>query len=111
MVFWPATEEAIRSCKQKGQSDQLCHNYIKVLLKGSKDSNRHNEIYVCGTNAFTPECGWRKLNQISQHSDNEDGKTKSPFSPLWNTTTLMTKEGNYYHQYAIITAYTEGKSI
>lgn len=162
VVYLPATEDAVRSCKQKGQSPLLCHNYIHVLIKGiprfkqktqagslpekvnSKDyldivewsnaprtskqgggDDGHDEtdddfvadspsvrgkirssttttvapveeeaVFVCGSNAFAPVCVWRNLQHIGQTlGDINDGRLKSPFNPLWNTTTLMTKEG------------------
>ena len=68
---------------------------MKVLLKSpSSHSSSSEEIYVCGTNAFHPECNWRKGETISVVVKEEDGKAKCPFSPKWNTTSLMTSGGN-----------------
>jgi len=32
-----------------------CHNYIRVLLV------HRDQVFVCGTNAFAPQCSWRKV--------------------------------------------------
>ncbi|RWS15798.1 semaphorin-5A-like protein [Dinothrombium tinctorium] len=99
-IYWPASSDAVRACKVKGQSDYLCHNYIQILLKytaSTKNKSKNEEIFVCGTNAFKPECNWRKADSIGVVTHKEDGITKCPFSPKWNTTSLFTAKGDYYY--------------
>lgn len=52
---WFASNEKIQLCQDKGQSDNDCHNFIKVLLSNGK------RLFTCGTNAFAPECTWREV--------------------------------------------------
>lgn len=33
----------------------LCHNFVRVLIVYD------GEVFTCGTNAFSPECSWRKV--------------------------------------------------
>lgn len=94
VLYWPATQEASETCTRKGQPADQCRNYIKVLLEGTASADRKDQIFVCGTNAFTPECSWRRLSSISEVvEDGIDGKTTSPYSMAWNTTSLITREG------------------
>ena len=34
---------------------EQCQNYIRVLVQ------LNDEIFVCGTNAFSPKCSWRSV--------------------------------------------------
>lgn len=53
---WPATPDKIGSCLDKGQSEEDCRNYVKVLLSDG------TKLFTCGTNAFSPICSWREVN-------------------------------------------------
>lgn len=53
--IWEATDESIRMCRVKGQTEQDCRNYIMVL------QNYENRVYACGTYAFNPNCSWRQV--------------------------------------------------
>lgn len=89
-VAVPASNAAVRSCRQKGQAEESCRNYIKVLLS-------HNErLFSCGTNAFAPECTWRDINSLVTVREKVDGMGKAPYSPHSNSTMLMTVQGDYY---------------
>jgi len=53
--MWPTDPEKISSCLEKGQSETDCRNYVKVLLP------YNNQLFVCGTHAFSPKCSWREV--------------------------------------------------
>ena len=57
---WAATASSIGLCTAKGQSEELCRNYVKVLV------SHNDQIFACGTNAFSPKCAWRDIQQISK---------------------------------------------
>ncbi|KAK8776953.1 hypothetical protein V5799_029702, partial [Amblyomma americanum] len=89
-VAVPASNAAVRSCRQKGQTEEDCRNYIKVLLL-------HKErLFSCGTNAFAPECTWRDISSLVTVREKVDGIGKAPYSPHSNSTMLMTVQGDYY---------------
>lgn len=52
---WPAPANLVELCQNKGQSEEACHNYIKVLLSNGK------KLFACGTSAFAPACSWREV--------------------------------------------------
>ncbi|XP_035231201.1 semaphorin-5A-like, partial [Stegodyphus dumicola] len=87
---WPAPERDINTCIQKGQSEEDCHNYIRVLLM------HNNRLFICGTNAFSPECSWRDVNSLHTVHEWKSGLAKCPSNPHTNSTALMTSEGDYY---------------
>ncbi|TNM97798.1 hypothetical protein fugu_014044 [Takifugu bimaculatus] len=69
-----------------------CKNFIKILHK--RDDNK---MYVCGTNAFDPECDYMSYadGQLTLERKVEDGKGKCPFDPFQRHTSLML-ENNLY---------------
>ena len=50
---WKASAESANLCTAKGQSEEDCHNYVKVLV------SLQNRIFACATHAFDPKCSWR----------------------------------------------------
>lgn len=52
---WETPYDKTKLCLDKGQSEEKCHNFIKVLLKSN------NRILACGTNSFSPICTWREV--------------------------------------------------
>ncbi|KAJ8681905.1 hypothetical protein QAD02_017697 [Eretmocerus hayati] len=82
---WPAAEEKVSACQDKGQSVDDCHNYIKVLL-----SNGTN-LFTCGTNAFSPQCSWREIESINSVSSSMSGVAMCPYSPHSNVTALLAR--------------------
>lgn len=52
---WEASDSIVEMCKTKGASDADCHNYILVL------QNYGNQLYACGTHAFSPQCSLRQV--------------------------------------------------
>lgn len=55
-AVWEASEAIMETCQNKGASDVDCRNYIMVL------QNYGNNLYACGTYAFSPYCSWRQVN-------------------------------------------------
>ncbi|OXU28754.1 hypothetical protein TSAR_006189 [Trichomalopsis sarcophagae] len=72
-------------CQDKGQSVEDCHNYIKVLLSNGKS------LFTCGTNAFSPECTWRKIENITVVTSRMTGVAMCPYSPHSNVTAILAR--------------------
>jgi len=96
-----------------------CHNFIRVLVL------RHNELFVCGTNAFSPRCSWRQVGnqtgrlsvrqvccqsyrQVGWHPVSQTGESIS-HSYLWqwlyatsSFVRFMTKAFSYSERVALI---------
>ncbi|KAM3962149.1 LOW QUALITY PROTEIN: semaphorin 5c [Aphomia sociella] len=87
---WPADENKIRLCQAKGQTEEDCHNYIKVLLSYG------HKLFVCGTNAFSPECSWREIESIRNSSALTTGVASCPYNPHSNVTAILSSSGEYY---------------
>lgn len=87
---WFASAEAIEMCQVKGQTEENCHNYIKVLLSYG------HKLFACGTHAFKPECSWREIESISTVTDWVPGVANCPFDPHSNVTALLAANGEYY---------------
>ena len=88
---WPASPQTVGLCTAKGQSEELCRNYIKVLV------SYQDQVFACGTHAFSPKCSWREIGDIGRVTRLIDGRAKCPYSPLDNATALMTQDsGDYY---------------
>lgn len=88
-AVWAAPDTIQNTCHEKGQSEDDCRNYIMVL------HNVGHRVYVCGTNAFSPQCSWRRLDNLKVTSW-EKGVAKCPFNPHSNITTLMTDNGDIF---------------
>jgi len=87
---WKADLQSVTLCKAKGQSEEACHNFVKVLAA------LQNRLFVCATHAFDPKCSWRSLDDIGSVLDWVDGRGKCPYSAEANSTALMTSNGDYY---------------
>ncbi|KAL1461639.1 hypothetical protein WDU94_013513 [Cyamophila willieti] len=77
-------------CQMKGQSEESCHNFVKVLLSNGR------KLFACGTSAFSPSCTWREMENINHITDTLRGVAKCPYSPYANITSLMTLSGQYF---------------
>ena len=93
---WAATPSTIGLCTAKGQTEEMCRNYVKVLV------SHNDQIFACGTHAFSPKCAWRDIQEISKDTRLVDGRAKCPYSPLDNSTAMMTKDGSYFFASASI---------
>ncbi|XP_045538150.1 semaphorin-5B [Papilio machaon] len=87
---WPAAPDKTRLCQVKGQTEEDCHNYIKVLLSYG------HKLFACGTNAFSPMCSWREIEEIRNVSEWLPGVVLCPHSPHSNVTALLASNGEYY---------------
>lgn len=73
---WPAADDLVRLCQDKGQSEEDCHNYIRVLhVQGER-------VLACGTNAFSPRCSWRPIEAIDVVSEWSSGVARYVPRPL-----------------------------
>nr|XP_015798345.2 semaphorin-4D isoform X2 [Nothobranchius furzeri]XP_054600393.1 semaphorin-4D isoform X2 [Nothobranchius furzeri] len=90
-VQWTVTNDHVKMCIGKGKSKERdCLNYIRVLQV--VDDER---LYVCGTNAFQPQCDYLNLGDFSLEGRAEDGRGKCSFDPLQSFTTIMV-DGELY---------------
>ncbi|KAK9890436.1 hypothetical protein WA026_010523 [Henosepilachna vigintioctopunctata] len=71
---WSASKENVSQCVTKGQSEDLCQNYIQILQK------KGNKLLACGTHAFQPQCTWRKMENLSHVTEWVNGIAKCPYS-------------------------------
>ncbi|XP_020489697.2 semaphorin-4E [Labrus bergylta] len=92
-VKWEVTKQQEDECKNKGKDPETeCKNYIRVLHK-TEDSR----MYVCGTNAFDPECDYMSYadGKLTLEKKGEDGKGKCPFDPFQRYASVMSENGLY----------------
>lgn len=92
-VKWEVTQQQKDECKNKGKDPESeCLNYIRILHQ--TDDNR---MYVCGTNAFDPECDYMSYTngKLTLEKKVEDGKGKCPFDPFQRYASIML-ENNLY---------------
>ena len=89
---WTADETKVGLCIAKGQQEDTCRNYVRVLVSpGGGD-----RILACGTYAFSPRCTWREAERVGSVTKELDGRAKCPHSPGDNVTALMTDGGDFY---------------
>ncbi|KAJ7993001.1 hypothetical protein DPEC_G00267920 [Dallia pectoralis] len=92
-VYWGVTDEKQKDCQYKGKHAEIeCRNYIRTLHK--VDNSR---MYVCGTNAFSPTCGYMTYSEgnLTLEKTLEEGKGKCPFDPFQRYSSVMV--GNYLY--------------
>ncbi|XP_014488967.1 PREDICTED: semaphorin-5B isoform X2 [Dinoponera quadriceps] len=82
---WPASEDKVNTCQDKGQSVEDCHNYVKVLVSNGKS------LFTCGTYAFSPWCTWREIENITKVTSEMLGVAMCPYSPHANVTALFSR--------------------
>ncbi|XP_028156400.1 semaphorin-5B [Ostrinia furnacalis] len=87
---WPAPPEKVKMCQYKGQTEEDCHNYVKVLLLHG------HKLFACGTNAFSPMCSWREIESVSTELESVTGIASCPYNPHANVTAILTSSGDYY---------------
>ncbi|XP_037537655.1 semaphorin-4E [Nematolebias whitei] len=86
-VKWEVTPTQVKECENKGKDRETeCKNYIRILHK-MKDGR----MFVCGTNAFDPECDYLryKNGELTFDKAGEDGKGKCPFDPFQRYASIM----------------------
>ncbi|XP_035847338.1 semaphorin-4D isoform X3 [Sander lucioperca] len=90
-VQWTVAENHMLMCTQKGKSrERDCLNYIRVLQVIDDE-----QLYVCGTHAFQPQCDHLNLADFSLGGRPEDGRGKCSFDPSQSFTTVMV-DGELY---------------
>ncbi|KAL6104410.1 uncharacterized protein ACO6RY_14147 [Pungitius sinensis] len=92
-VKWEVTQKQKNECKNKGKDPETeCKNYIRILHQTAD-----NKTYVCGTNAFDPECDYMSYadGKLTLEKKREDGKGKCPFDPFQRYASIMV-ENNLY---------------
>ncbi|XP_012519709.1 PREDICTED: semaphorin-3D, partial [Propithecus coquereli] len=97
-IFWPAAKERVELCKLAGKDPNTeCANFIRVLQPYNK-----THIYVCGTGAFHPICGYIDLGVYKEEvifkldtHNLESGRLKCPFDPQQPFASVMTDEYLY----------------
>uniref|UniRef100_A0A3B3ZGP5 Sema domain-containing protein n=1 Tax=Periophthalmus magnuspinnatus TaxID=409849 RepID=A0A3B3ZGP5_9GOBI len=90
-VKWEVTQKQRQDCGNKGKNPE-CKNYIRILHE-----MEDNRMYVCGTNAFDPECDYMSYTdgQLTLEKKTEDGKGKCPFDPYQKYASLMVDDDLY----------------
>nr|XP_027202408.1 semaphorin-5A-like isoform X2 [Dermatophagoides pteronyssinus] len=81
----------MKNCHQKGMNQEECHNFITTLFP----INGGKQILYCGTNAYSPQCQIRLINDNFQVVNKS--VSVNSFSPYWNTTSLLTENGVFYY--------------
>ncbi|XP_071970627.1 semaphorin-4A isoform X2 [Engystomops pustulosus] len=95
-ISWASKPDQIENCKSKARKQAECLNFIRVLLQINS-----SHLYVCGTNAFSPNCTYVDLKTFSlllNHKNETvtvDGKGQSPFDPQHTHTGVMV-DGELY---------------
>lgn len=92
-VKWEVTQTQMNDCRNKGKNPETeCKNYIRVL-----HLMEDNRMYVCGTNAFDPECNYMSYTggKLILGNETEDGKGKCPFDPYQKYASLMVDDKLY----------------
>ncbi|XP_067461681.1 semaphorin-4E [Thunnus thynnus] len=92
-VKWEVTQKQKEECENKGKDPETeCKNYIRILHKKIDD-----KMYVCGTNAFDPECDIMsyKDGKLTLEKKKEDGKGKCPFDPFQRYASIMVDNSLY----------------
>ncbi|XP_073184749.1 semaphorin-3D isoform X1 [Lepidochelys kempii] len=92
-IYWPAAKDKVEVCKLAGKDAQTeCANFIRVL----QPYNR-THVYVCGTGAFHPICGYIELGVHKEEivfrldtQNLESGRLKCPFDPHQPFASVMT---------------------
>ncbi|XP_075984423.1 semaphorin 5c [Anticarsia gemmatalis] len=87
---WQASQAQNETCHMKGQTEEDCHNYIKVLLA------HEHKLFACGTYAFSPMCSWREIESINTVTDWVTGVANCPYNPHSNVTAILATNGEYY---------------
>ncbi|XP_033126542.1 semaphorin-5A-like isoform X2 [Anneissia japonica] len=89
-VEWRPDDRTQMKCASKGESLENCCNFIRVLLP------KDDSVFTCGTYAFSPQCTWRKISNLTEVSRTMDGIAKCPYNPHHNATALLTSSGDLY---------------
>ncbi|XP_071451288.1 semaphorin 5c-like [Hetaerina americana] len=84
---WLAPSGKVVMCQAKGQAEEDCHNFVRILVAGGTGRQM---LFACGTNAYSPRCSWREMDRVGHVLEWVDGTAKCPYSPHSNVTAIMT---------------------
>ncbi|XP_059579422.1 semaphorin-4F [Alligator mississippiensis] len=84
MIEWKVPEHQRLSCTMKGKKEAECHNYIRIL-----DFASESHLFVCGTYAFDPQCGFINVASFSGVEHQDTGRGKCPFEPMQRSAAVM----------------------
>ncbi|XP_048365795.1 semaphorin-4F [Sphaerodactylus townsendi] len=83
-VPWNVLPNAQNSCRMKGKKEAECYNFVRILEFANK-----THLFVCGTFAFDPQCGFIKVSQLHSVESLESGRGKCPFEPQQPSTAVV----------------------
>uniref|UniRef100_A0ABM5GL42 Semaphorin-4F isoform X2 n=1 Tax=Pogona vitticeps TaxID=103695 RepID=A0ABM5GL42_9SAUR len=83
-ISWTAPKAHQDSCMQKGKEEAKCQNFVRLL-----DFANRSHLFVCGTFAFDPQCGYIKASEFRLVERLETGRKKCPFEPLQPSSAIM----------------------
>ncbi|XP_062991204.1 semaphorin-4F [Elgaria multicarinata webbii] len=83
-ITWSSPPKYRDSCTQKGKEEAECQNFIRIL----EFANR-THLFVCGTFAFSPQCGYINTSHFHSVEQVESGKGRCPFEPLQPSSAIM----------------------
>ncbi|XP_017277754.1 semaphorin-4E [Kryptolebias marmoratus] len=92
-IKWEVAAKKVKECEDKGKDRETeCKNYIRIL-----HTMKNGRMYVCGTNAFDPECGYLdyKNESLTFEETKKDGKGKCPFDPFQRHASVMVDDQLY----------------
>ncbi|XP_062336508.1 semaphorin-4E [Osmerus eperlanus] len=92
-VSWNVTAIQQQECSNKGKDSEIeCQNFIRIL-----HTMEDGRMYVCGTNAFNPECDFMSYvdGKLILENKKEDGKGKCPFDPFQRFSSIMVGKDLY----------------
>ncbi|CAG2193797.1 SEMA5 [Mytilus edulis] len=88
---WKSNKENTQLCLFKGQTEETCHNFIRVVFVHG------DSLFTCGTYAFKPKCIWRSAENLTVIEQEEfHAVGYCPFTPDHNSTAVLTKDKMYY---------------
>lgn len=91
---WISAEHTKETCIMKGKSEEVCQNFIRVLLKKSP-----SEFLICGTNAYSPKCRVYETSLSGelrlQEGSEAQGVGFCPYDPDHNSTSIYA-DGEFY---------------
>ncbi|XP_065337676.1 semaphorin-1A [Cloeon dipterum] len=95
-LTWFSPETDTKMCTMKGNDDEKCQNYIRVLTKMSA-----GRYLICGTNSYRPLCREYSIQTSGYLMEKEKlGQAVCPYSPNINSTAVFVDGELYSGTYA-----------
>lgn len=90
---WHSRPEDVQMCLRKGQKEENCHNFIRLIVL------QHDILFICGTNASSPSCIYKRLDELGQKNDHNlrqrSGAGFVPTDPNFRNTYTLTQHGRH----------------